>query len=289
MTSFELSSPQRLGRTVVIGYCDIGAAGIRALEGLSAGRTGGNTDSADGAAPIGETQLRETGRESLEFSGMRGVVFNGFPAMEAVHFEADGGGNDDVGEDRSVTLLKLNTAVSQDLSTSLAMAIVDRLAERGKALKRVVVAAAVQPPKRNQAQRPTLSSSSGKVASATVIPSDRVCVFLSPGYRRTENRMPPAGVATLPASTRVADSFLTTLIMLCQLEEVPLLMLARVGYRATGGPADVDGTDEAVTELGLCLAQTVGLEFDAKRACGVSWSKGWKLTRPSQGAVPGYI
>lgn len=54
---------------------------------------------------------------------------------------------------QSVTLLKLNTAVSQDLSTSLAMAIVDRLAERGKALKRVVVAAAVQPPKRNQVKK----------------------------------------------------------------------------------------------------------------------------------------
>lgn len=27
--AFELSAPQRLGRTVVLGYCDIGAAGIR--------------------------------------------------------------------------------------------------------------------------------------------------------------------------------------------------------------------------------------------------------------------
>lgn len=37
----------------------------------------------------------------------------------------------------------------QDLSASLAIAIVDLLAERAEALERVVVAAAVQPPKRN--------------------------------------------------------------------------------------------------------------------------------------------
>lgn len=37
MTSFELSSPQRLGRTVVIGYCDIGAAGIRKWINLTTG------------------------------------------------------------------------------------------------------------------------------------------------------------------------------------------------------------------------------------------------------------
>lgn len=29
MADFELASPKRLGRTVVLGYCDIAAAGIR--------------------------------------------------------------------------------------------------------------------------------------------------------------------------------------------------------------------------------------------------------------------
>lgn len=49
----------------------------------------------------------------------------------------------------------------------------------------------------------------------------------------------------LPPGARIADSFLTTLVRLCRLEELPLLLLARLGYRATGAAADVDGTDEA--------------------------------------------
>lgn len=32
MTAIELSSPKRLGRMVVLGYCDISAAGIRECE-----------------------------------------------------------------------------------------------------------------------------------------------------------------------------------------------------------------------------------------------------------------
>ncbi|CAM9343991.1 unnamed protein product, partial [Sphacelaria rigidula] len=223
---------------------------------------------------------REASRETLEFSGMQGVVFNGIPAMEAVHFEEATDGEAGEARDKSVTLLKINTEVPQDLSASLAIAIVDLLAERAEALERVVVAAAVQPPKRNNA-----------ATRADVIPPDRVCAFTSAGFNSAVDEIlsPPTGVAVLPASARIADSFLTTLIRLCRLEEVPLLVLARVGYRATGNRADVDGTDEAIADLGLCLARTVGLEFDAKKACGLSWSKGWKGTRPSQGIVPGYI
>lgn len=57
----------------------------------------------------------------------------------------------------------------------------------------------------------------------------------------------PAWLSSLPAlptGARLADSFLTTLVRLCRLEELPLTVLARAGYRTTGAAADVDGTDE---------------------------------------------
>lgn len=54
----------------------------------------------------------------------------------------------------SVTLLKLNTAVGQDLAASLSLSLVDLLADRRAALDRVIIAAAVQPPKRHQVRRP---------------------------------------------------------------------------------------------------------------------------------------
>lgn len=94
---------------------------------------------------------------------------------------------------------------------------------------------------------PSPTPSSTKAATrADVIPPDRVCAFTSAGFNSAVDEIlsPPTGVAVLPASARIADSFLTTLIRLCRLEEVPLLVLARVGYRATGNRADVDGTDE---------------------------------------------
>lgn len=50
----------------------------------------------------------------------------------------------------------------------------------------------------------------------------------------------------LPTGARIADAFLTTLVRLCRLEELPLTVLARVGYRTTGSAADVDGTDEVI-------------------------------------------
>lgn len=53
-----------------------------------------------------------------------------------------------------------------------------------------------------------------------------------------------SGLAVLPSGARIADSFLTALARLCQLEDLPLLVLARHGYRSTGAAADVDGTDE---------------------------------------------
>lgn len=57
-----------------------------ALEGLSS------------AAATTTTGMRETGRESLTFSGMGDAAFNGFPPLEAVHFDREGGvDNDGVG------------------------------------------------------------------------------------------------------------------------------------------------------------------------------------------------
>lgn len=38
--------------------------------------------------------LRETGRESLTFMGEVGTIFEGLPALEAVHF--DGGSDEEV-------------------------------------------------------------------------------------------------------------------------------------------------------------------------------------------------
>lgn len=49
---------------------------------------------------------------------------------------------------QSVTLLKLNTAVGEDLSASLALSVVDLLASHESEVGRVIVVAAVQPPKR---------------------------------------------------------------------------------------------------------------------------------------------
>ena len=51
---------------------------------------------------------------------------------------------------KSVTLLKLNTAVGRDLSASLSLSIVDLLDAYRSTLDRVIIAAAVQPPKRHQ-------------------------------------------------------------------------------------------------------------------------------------------
>lgn len=48
------------------------------------------------SAPTGETaNIRETGRESLTFSGARAAIFDGVPALEAVHFDGGGGSSDD--------------------------------------------------------------------------------------------------------------------------------------------------------------------------------------------------
>lgn len=49
-----------------------------------------------------------------------------------------------------MTLLKLNTAVGRDLSASLSLSLVDLLDAHRSTLDRVIIAAAVQPPKRHQ-------------------------------------------------------------------------------------------------------------------------------------------
>lgn len=85
-----------------------------------------------------------------------------------------------------------------------------------------------------------------------MFPTDVVCAFSCGGCsgdEGTSSPLPPlpaavSGFPALPAAARVADSFLTTLVRLCRLEELPLLVLARQGYRATGAAAEVDGTDE---------------------------------------------
>ncbi len=54
-------------------------------EGALVGMSGASAAS-EGAA----TGLRETGRETLGFSGMGGAVFDGLAALEAVHFSEGG-------------------------------------------------------------------------------------------------------------------------------------------------------------------------------------------------------
>ncbi|CAM9760000.1 unnamed protein product [Ectocarpus sp. 6 AP-2014] len=267
MADFKLSAPKRLGKTVILGYCDIGAAGVRVLEGMS----GASQMTSEGVC----SRLRETGREALAFSGMGAAVFDGVPALEAVHFESSAGSTDEP----SVTLLKLNTAVGQDLSASLSLSLVDLLVARRTTLDRLIIAAAVQPPKRHQIP-----------AEAATIPPDDVCTFSCGGVDSNSSLLPASlsSLPSLPTGARIADSFLTTLVRLCRLEDVPLTVLARVGYRTTGAAADVDGTDEAINGLGQCLAQAVGLEFNSNKACGVRRSKGWKGS-PSAQVVPGYI
>lgn len=49
-------------------------------------------------------------------------------------------------------------------------------------------------------------------------------------------------LSPLSPGARITDSFLTTLVRLEALSL--LLLLARLGYRATGAAANVDGTDE---------------------------------------------
>lgn len=53
--------------------------------------SGGPATTTDGAS----SGLRETGRETLTFSGMGGAVFDGFPALEAVHFDEAGASKGD--------------------------------------------------------------------------------------------------------------------------------------------------------------------------------------------------
>ncbi|CAM9573726.1 unnamed protein product [Pylaiella littoralis] len=275
--TFELSAPKRLGRIVVLGYCDIAAAGIRVLEGIS----GRPASTADGTS----LELREMGRETLTFTGMGAAVFDGFPALEAVHLdEVAEVSEGDRSDEPAVTMLKLNTAVGQDLSASLVLSLVDLLAVHRPTLDRLIIVAAVQPPKRHQMP-----------AAAATIPPDVVCTFSCDGHRGGNDgkhtKPLPASVSklsALPTGARLADSFLTTLVRLCRLEELPLTVLARVGYRTTGAAADVDGTDEAINGLGKCLADVLGLEFDSQKACGARRSKGWKGAPPSQ-LVPGYI
>lgn len=87
------------------------------------------------------------------------------------------------------------------------------------------------------------------------MPPDAVCAFScaseqcdNDGSVREDATKPlptlVSSLAVLPSGARIADSFLTTLARLCQLEDLPLLVLARLGYRSTGAAADVDGTDE---------------------------------------------
>lgn len=87
--------------------------------------------------------------------------------------------------------------------------------------------------------------------AAATIPPDVVCTFSCDGHRGGNDGNPtkplPASVSKLPAlptGARLADSFLTTLVRLCRLEELPFTVLARLGYRTTGASADMDGTDE---------------------------------------------
>lgn len=61
-------------------------------EGVLEGMSGASQMTSEGAC----SRLRETGREALTFSGMGAAVFDGVPALEAVHFEGSAGGTDEV-------------------------------------------------------------------------------------------------------------------------------------------------------------------------------------------------
>ena len=82
------------------------------------------------------------------------------------------------------------------------------------------------------------------------VPQDTVCALSWDGHRGGGESPPPplpaslSGLPALPLGARLADSFLTTIVRLCRLEELPLTVLARAGYRTTGAAAEVDGTDE---------------------------------------------
>lgn len=94
----------------------------------------------------------------------------------------------------------------------------------------------------------------GKTCSA--IPSDVVCAFSSASRdRKHADANADASplildlpvvkkLERIPSNARIADPFLTNLIALCRLEGVPLLLVAREGYRATGAEASHDGTDQ---------------------------------------------
>lgn len=61
-------------------------------EGVLEGMSGSSQITGEGAC----SRLREAGREALAFSGMGAAVFDGVPALEAVHFESSAGGTGEV-------------------------------------------------------------------------------------------------------------------------------------------------------------------------------------------------
>lgn len=101
---------------------------------------------------------------------------------------------------------------------------------------------------RKVAQRGSQSTSK----CSSVIPPDVVCAFSSASRDRKHADASPLildlpavkKLERLPSNARIADPFLTNLIMLCRLEGVPLLLIAREGYRATGAELSRDGTGQ---------------------------------------------
>lgn len=77
------TSPQHAHALILICSCCFHSPLAGVLEGISP------------ASGDERSIMRETGRESLTFSGMGGAVFEGFPALEAVHFDAEDDGADD--------------------------------------------------------------------------------------------------------------------------------------------------------------------------------------------------
>ncbi|CAM9215740.1 unnamed protein product [Discosporangium mesarthrocarpum] len=250
---FHISPPSCLGRTVLLGYCDVAAAGLRALEGLSPQSAGGG--------------LQEVGRENLRVNGAK-ELFTGIPLLEVVHFE---GG--DSKEPLPLSLMKLNFDVGQELGTPMALALVELFAKHFDALEldKVVIAAGVQAPRRSQR----------KPASDAQPPPDTVCTVAS----GCELPSALAGLPSLPKATRLSDTFLTMLVRLFQIEERPMVVLAKDSYRvAADSPAD-DGTDQAIEGLGMSLASAFGLEFNMEGSARLRRQKKATATL----GIPGYI
>ncbi|CAM9207516.1 unnamed protein product [Choristocarpus tenellus] len=79
-----------------------------------------------------------------------------------------------------------------------------------------------------------------KSAQGVQLPSDSVCVMTS------DCELLPSleALPSLSKATRLSDAFLTQLVRLCCIEELPLVVLAHESYRLAAVSPAQDGTDK---------------------------------------------